>query len=315
LNANHIVNLFGGEAIASRVVFFQRDMETNMMNTTLRYFLMAATLLSCVGTPSYSDSQAAVTDSTVRPGEIEIRGEITDDDPIGARLSMSVDYVQGPNGHVTRLDPSRNRSVICCPTILAMTNGVATICPNKVLHKSDYIYAIGPKVGEGQPLTARVIVFLDNEGAFEGWHSGSYMDQQLENCAKCSDPKGVKARIAAGVDVNARVDPNQGCDTALMLAAHGLGDLTVSHWEDRPLACVKALIKAGAKVNALDRGGETALFRACENGNTKCVKALIAAGAYVNIEAYDGDTALSIAKGRDDAAAIIVALKAAGAKK
>lgn len=59
---------------------------------------------------------------------------------------------------------------------------------------------------------------------------------------------------------------------------------------------VKALIAAGADVNAKTNDGKTALMKAASRQDIETVKILIAAGADVNVKTEDGQTALSRAK-------------------
>ena len=59
----------------------------------------------------------------------------------------------------------------------------------------------------------------------------------------------------------------------------------------------ESLPAGGAKVNAKDEDGRTALMRAAEEGSAEIVKALLAAGAEVNLRADDGTTALMYASG------------------
>ena len=54
--------------------------------------------------------------------------------------------------------------------------------------------------------------------------------------------------------------------------------------------CVRALIAAGARVEATDKNGETALMLASAGGHEPCVGALIAAGASVEAKKKDGLT-------------------------
>jgi ankyrin repeat protein len=78
---------------------------------------------------------------------------------------------------------------------------------------------------------------------------------------------------------------------------------------------VKALIAAGANVNAKDRFGETALmFAAAVTRNIRIVKLLIADGADVHAKTEDGDTALIIAAKRGHTG-IVELLKKAGARQ
>lgn len=66
--------------------------------------------------------------------------------------------------------------------------------------------------------------------------------------------------------------------------------------------CVKALLEARADVNAKNKKGGTALMLAVDEGHTDCVKTLLEAGADVNEENKNGATALmaAVAKGHTD---------------
>ena len=75
---------------------------------------------------------------------------------------------------------------------------------------------------------------------------------------------------------------------------------------------VKALIAAGADVNAADNTGWTALIWACYRGNLESVRLLVAAKALVNARSTHGLTPLNLARGRGDRA-IEALLLAAGA--
>lgn len=55
---------------------------------------------------------------------------------------------------------------------------------------------------------------------------------------------------------------------------------------------VKALVAAGAEVNAKDEDGRTALMEAADRDNSESVKILISAGAEVNAKDKEGRTAL-----------------------
>jgi uncharacterized protein len=102
-------------------------------------------------------------------------------------------------------------------------------------------------------------------------------------------------------DINEAV--NKDGSTALMFAAfHG------------KLESVKALIGAGANINATNSGGHTALMYAAFEGRAEVVNELINDGANVNIADKSGLTALteSVIKHHKD---IVEKLIKAGAKK
>jgi len=60
--------------------------------------------------------------------------------------------------------------------------------------------------------------------------------------------------------------------------------------------CIRALIKAGADVNAKDKDGFTPLMIASMYGHIDCIRELIKAGANVNLKNKNGETALMIAE-------------------
>ena len=78
---------------------------------------------------------------------------------------------------------------------------------------------------------------------------------------------------------------------------------------------VKALLAAGADVNAADNYGWTALLYACSNGRLESARLLVAAKALVNARSTSGATPLNLARGRGGHAnpAIEALLLAAGA--
>ena len=78
---------------------------------------------------------------------------------------------------------------------------------------------------------------------------------------------------------------------------------------------VKALLAAGADVNAASNSGMTALICACVIGSLEAARALVASGANVNAVDEHGRTPLNLARGRDGHAnsAVEALLLAAGA--
>jgi len=100
--------------------------------------------------------------------------------------------------------------------------------------------------------------------------------------------------LAAGADPNAK----DGGTTALMRAAQQ------GYPEN-----VKALIDAGADINAVDDDGWPALMRA---DSVEVVRVLVNAGADLTIKNKDGETALSMAR-RYDQTEVVKLLKSHGA--
>lgn len=74
--------------------------------------------------------------------------------------------------------------------------------------------------------------------------------------------------------------------------------------------CMKALLKAGADVNAKTKDEETALMLAVDGGHMDCVKALLEAGADVNAKNKNGWTALMAAVAKNNVDCVKVLLKA-----
>jgi ankyrin repeat protein len=74
---------------------------------------------------------------------------------------------------------------------------------------------------------------------------------------------------------------------------------------------VTALLQAGARVDAADKDGVTALHEAAANGHAPVVAALLQAGARVDVADEDGDTALQMAFSRGHAQSARLLLNAA----
>ena len=62
---------------------------------------------------------------------------------------------------------------------------------------------------------------------------------------------------------------------------------------------LQALLKAGAKVNARDKDGDTPVHYASAQGHIACIKALAAAPGGCDLEAVDndGETPMDVAEG------------------
>ncbi len=96
------------------------------------------------------------------------------------------------------------------------------------------------------------------------------------------DVKLVEKAIANGLDVKGAL--NQEGWTALMIAANR------GHIE-----AIKALIQAGANIEAKDKAGWTPLMYAASEGRTEAIKVLVQAGAKLETKDKDGLTPLMIA--------------------
>ena len=110
----------------------------------------------------------------------------------------------------------------------------------------------------------------------------------------------MKVLLAAGANVNHRTKSGQ---TALIISA-AAGDFM----------SLQALLAAKASVDVRDSIGRTAIFGTVhdsQSGHIQCLKALIAAGADLNAVDREGQTPLSEAQGQSK---VIAILKAAGAK-
>ncbi|MCR5221022.1 MAG: ankyrin repeat domain-containing protein [bacterium] len=115
----------------------------------------------------------------------------------------------------------------------------------------------------------------------------------------------IEKSLKAGANPNAKADPDgRGEMSALMRAA-----------KHNNIPGIRALLKAGADVNAHNSEGETALMLALAwtaDTNLPVIQALLAAGADVNAHTQDGWTALMAASmdGREN---VVQALLSAGA--
>mmetsp|Transcript_39209 Transcript_39209/g.113194 ORF Transcript_39209/g.113194 Transcript_39209/m.113194 type:complete len:1060 (-) Transcript_39209:181-3360(-) len=161
--------------------------------------------------------------------------------------------------------------------------------------------------------------------------AGAFLEGQnaeLVKAAQSGDILAVKALLAVG----AHVEASSANRTALSWAAEG-GHMEVARalveagadldapdnngysplfWAGANAEMVELLLAAGAHVDAADKANRTALSRAAKGGHTEAIKALLAAGAGVEAPDKKGNRALSLAaiKGHTEA---IKALLAAGA--
>jgi hypothetical protein len=158
------------------------------------------------------------------------------------------------------------------------------------------------QAAQGQSVDVKVDVSVDvaMEGMTMGIVAMSPPDDPLVAAASENDLSKVKELIAAGVEVNRRDENTE--TTAL--------DEAVEHGNRQ---MVRALLDAGAEINARSNYGWTALMRLNEDATEELVWDLIAAGAKVNLRDKGGDTALIVAASRSQPE-VVRALLNAGAK-
>jgi len=102
----------------------------------------------------------------------------------------------------------------------------------------------------------------------------------------------VKLLLAAGADPNAK--GNHRCGRPLHYAADGY--VLVPAWNPpEQVKTVRALIAAGAEINAQDKNGATALHRAVRTRSAAAVGALLEAGADIEAKNNSGSTPLHLA--------------------
>ncbi len=126
----------------------------------------------------------------------------------------------------------------------------------------------------------------------------------VQLCSK-GTAAAIEKKLKAGANPNAKADPDgRGEMSALMMAA-----------KHNNIPGMRALLKAGADVNACNGEGETALMLALNwtaDTNLSAIRMLLAAGANANAHMQDGWTAL-MAASMDSREDVVQALLSAGA--
>lgn len=117
--------------------------------------------------------------------------------------------------------------------------------------------------------------------------------------------EAAEALLAAGADINKPVGPDQ--LTPLMVAASQVGPgegAVFLPGSVRPIDIARALIKAGADVNAQSKEGVTALMIAAARNSAPMIGLLGQAGAKLDVRSAEGKTGAEIASqnGADAAA-------------
>jgi ankyrin repeat protein len=108
--------------------------------------------------------------------------------------------------------------------------------------------------------------------------------------------KEAEAKYLLGQGADANAKDSLGL-TALVIVASNRAGVPIDRAESScDIEITKALIQAGAHVNACDNDNMTALMYASRNGFTEIVKLLLRSGAKVNLADRYGRTAIRFAK-------------------
>nr|XP_033803650.1 M-phase phosphoprotein 8 isoform X2 [Geotrypetes seraphini] len=102
----------------------------------------------------------------------------------------------------------------------------------------------------------------------------------LRDAVKNGDYLTVKYALSSKEEYNLEQEDSSGMTLVMLAAAGGHDDL------------LRILIKKGAKVNARQKNGNTALIHAAEKNFLTTVAVLLEAGAHLNIQQNNGETAL-----------------------
>ncbi|CAJ0932325.1 unnamed protein product [Ranitomeya imitator] len=118
----------------------------------------------------------------------------------------------------------------------------------------------------------------------------------LKEAVKNGDYLTVKYALKSNEEYNLDQEDSSGMTLVMMAAASGQDDI------------LRLLIKKGAKINASQRNGTTALIHATEKNYLTTVALLLEAGAFVNMQQTTGETALMKAckKGNVDTVRLLI---------
>jgi len=159
---------------------------------------------------------------------------------------------------------------------------------------------------QGVPVRPTAMFTLDSIAAASA-RQPAFSGAQIPNVAPTAPPDLQPLEEDMPIDVTAT---NSIGRNALHEAAGG------SEYAPSRLPLVNALIEHGADVNAVDKGGTTALMIAANHAHADVVKRLIAAGADIHARDDDGRTALMEAAGSlDNQVEMVTELLKRGADK
>jgi ankyrin repeat protein len=157
--------------------------------------------------------------------------------------------------------------------------------------------------------------------ALTGWGTATAVPvpaAELIDAVKHSDAAEVRALLDKGAKVNAA--DNNGRTALMEASSHFLSEDMKHLQKGRFLEEVQALLEVvqtlldkGAKVNAADNNGRTALMEACKGGNREVVQVLLDKRAEVNAKANNGTSALIEACRKEGNREVVEALLEKGA--
>ena len=172
--------------------------------------------------------------------------------------------------------------------------GSATIAgtitdPNGAVIPGATVSLVNEKTGQEQT------VLTDSEGQYQflNLEAGIYTLKSEAAGFSKHERNGLELQAGQGQNVDVSIEVNMETTTMGIVTVTVPVDPLVAAASENDLAKVKELITAGVEVNRRDENTETtALDEAVKNGNRKIVRALLDAGAEVNARSDYGRTAL-----------------------
>jgi|SRR5579863_2141696 len=152
--------------------------------------------------------------------------------------------------------------------------------------KYPYILSVIGRTGRGMRLKLLCLVFIVSRLAI----SAPAADLRLIQAVKAQDEASVRALLKQHVDVNAQ----QGDGASALHWAANLDNLTIAD----------LLIRAGARVDAVNDLGSTPLHLACTNRSSAMVGRLVEAKANANAKLLNGEAVLMTCARTGDAKAV-----------
>jgi hypothetical protein len=156
--------------------------------------------------------------------------------------------------------------------------GAVAVCPPAGHPQRRRVELPGP--AERFPPACRAGCGVENVRACSSAGDGCRHDRQGSRCSRGALLKGLGTTVPLGTR-------RQLCKAASPASSRCLCRRNGRNWHDsvalrcgpRPCGMCRALLAAGASIDAVDSNGNTALARAATRGRVPCLEALLAAGA------------------------------------